>query len=127
MSNQPAKTQAPRPSPGLLRDMINEVRLTWRLLRDPRVPLWLKAIPPAMVLYVVSPIDFIPDFFLGLGQLDDLAAILLGFRTFVAISPPAIVAEHRAAINGTAVNVQPTDVIEGSYKVVDPQKHDHTQ
>jgi uncharacterized membrane protein YkvA (DUF1232 family) len=30
------------------------------------------------LLYVVSPIDFCPDFLPGIGQLDDLAALFFG-------------------------------------------------
>ena len=32
----------------------------------------------ATVFYVICPIDFIPDFFPGVGQLDDLVAIIIG-------------------------------------------------
>ena len=36
-------------------------RLFWRLLRDPRVALWTKAILIGAVLYVVLPFDLLPD------------------------------------------------------------------
>jgi uncharacterized membrane protein YkvA (DUF1232 family) len=75
-----------------------EVRLTWRLLRDPRVPMWSKAIPVAAAIYVISPIDLIPGFILLLGQLDDLAIFVLGMRAFQHFAPDEVVAEHRAAL-----------------------------
>ncbi|WP_437185273.1 YkvA family protein [Planctomicrobium sp. SH668] len=34
----------------------------------------------AAVLYVISPLDFIPDPLLGIGQLDDLVIGIMGFR-----------------------------------------------
>lgn len=52
--------------------------ITWKLFRDPHVSPGLKrAISMGALAYVVSPIDLIPDLFLGVGQLDDLG-ILVG-------------------------------------------------
>lgn len=79
----------------MLRALWNQVRLTWRLLRDPRVPLWTKIVPFAGLIYVLSPLDFIPDVLIGLGQLDDLGVILAGMRLFESIAPVDVVAEHR--------------------------------
>lgn len=36
------------------------------------------------LLYCLSPIDLIPDFIPGLGQMDDLAAIVLTARSLLA-------------------------------------------
>lgn len=92
----------------MLRALVDQIRLTWNLLRDPRVPLWAKAIPVIGVLYVLSPIDIIPDVFIGLGQLDDLAIVMGGMRLFAAVLPEALVEEHRTLIAG-----KPFDIIEG--------------
>ncbi len=78
-----------------LRELMRQGRLAWRLFTDPRVPILLKLIPALAVAYLVSPIDFVPDFFPPLGQLDDLAVVLLALRLFVELAPPAIVAEHK--------------------------------
>jgi len=127
MSNQSVPTQTPTPqppSPGLIRDIINEVRLAWRLLLDPRIPLWLKVVPPASLLYLIVPIDLIADPLLGLGQLDDIAVLILGFRTFIGLCPPAIVEEHRKAITGIGAQPPATtgsgNVIDGSFQEVKP-------
>ncbi len=45
--------------------------------RDRRVPLYVKAIPFFLVLYLISPIDIIPDFIPVLGFLDDFVISLL--------------------------------------------------
>ncbi|MBL8120644.1 MAG: DUF1232 domain-containing protein, partial [Anaerolineae bacterium] len=68
----------------MLRAVMDQIRLTWRLLRDPRVPMITKLIPFLGLVYVVSPIDIIPDLIIGLGQLDDLGIILAGMRLFEA-------------------------------------------
>ena len=49
-----------------------------------------------MMIYLLSPVDFIPDLALGLGQLDDLAIFLVGLRLFIDICPPELVAEYQA-------------------------------
>ena len=71
------------------------VRLTWRLLQDDRVPLWLKAIPVASVLYLFSPIDVLPDVFLAIGQIDDLMILIGAMELFERFAPADVVAEHR--------------------------------
>jgi len=82
----------------MLRALIDQILLTWRLIRDPRVSLWSKAIPVLAVVYVLSPIDLIPDFIIGIGQLDDLGLILAAMRLFEAVTPEYIVTEHRQEI-----------------------------
>ncbi len=52
--------------------------LAFRLFLDGRVPAWLKLIPVGALVYTVWPLDFVPDIFPVLGQLDDLTVILLG-------------------------------------------------
>jgi len=82
--------------------VIERFRLGWRLLRDPRVPAlpkWL--IPAGALIYLVSPIDLIPDFILGLGQLDDLSVIAVAVALITLLvrwSPREIVDEHAVSL-----------------------------
>jgi uncharacterized membrane protein YkvA (DUF1232 family) len=108
-----------------LAEIVKQLRLVWRLWVDPRVATWTKLIPPVALAYVISPLDFIPDVVLGLGQLDDLAVILLGLKVFVELCPPEIVQQHLDALRaGSVKQVQhgsPPDqgeVIDGSYRVI---------
>lgn len=74
-------------------------RLCWRLWRDRRVPRSVKGIMVAAILYVLSPIDLVPGFLVPvLGQLDDVTVLFLATYLFIRWSPPAVVAEHMAAI-----------------------------
>lgn len=78
---------------------IGRLRLGWRLLRDPRIPTWPKLLVPLAALYVISPLDVVPDIFLGLGQVDDLSVIGLALAVIAALvrwSPPEVVAQHAA-------------------------------
>ena len=96
---------------GILASIIKNTRLVWRLLRDRDVPAWLKMIPPATLLYLLFPIDFIPDPALGLGQLDDIGVILLGLKLFIELSPQEIVRRHLREMSS----------VPGSYRVVDEE------
>lgn len=83
--------------------MWDNIRLSWRLARDARVaPLLKLAVPIVVLLYVVSPIDLIPDFLLGLGQMDDLGvigmALVLAVRLLPRIAPAQILDEHLSAL-----------------------------
>jgi len=51
-----------------------------RLLADPEVPRRRKVALALLVAYLVSPIDLVPDFFPGIGQLDDALAVVLVLR-----------------------------------------------
>ena len=55
----------------------NMVMLLGRLLRDPRVPTTEKALFIGAIVYVISPLDFIPDFLPFIGQVDDIYVVAL--------------------------------------------------
>jgi uncharacterized membrane protein YkvA (DUF1232 family) len=65
-----------------------------RLLADPRVELWRKALLVAVVLYLASPIDLIPDFIPVAGQLDDAILVVIAVRVLLHGSGPRLLAEH---------------------------------
>jgi uncharacterized membrane protein YkvA (DUF1232 family) len=69
-------------------------RLFLRLARDPRVPLLRRLQLVVLGAYLVSPIDLIPDFIPGIGQLDDAAIAALVLRNVVRAAGPEVVAEH---------------------------------
>lgn len=102
-----------------LAQIMRTLALVWRLLKDPRVPFLPKLIIPAAMAYVIFPIDLIPDFILGLGQLDDLGIILLSIPLFIEFCPREIVEEHRRALQATRGQARSDeDVIEGLYRVM---------
>jgi uncharacterized membrane protein YkvA (DUF1232 family) len=80
------------------RGIRDQLRLGWRLLRDERVPALKFALPALLGLYVVSPLDPIPDFLIGLGQIDDLgvviAGVLLAARLIPRLAPSHVVDEY---------------------------------
>ena len=84
--------------PRTMRSLLEQLRLAVRLLREPRVPMALKMIPGLAALYVLSPVDFIPDLIPGLGQLDDLAVLVFTLELFIRLCPSAVQLYHREAI-----------------------------
>ena len=84
--------------PGLLRTLLSHLRLAIRLVREPTVPLLTKVVPVLTGLYVISPVDFVPDLLPVLGQLDDLSIILIGLETFLRLCPGMASTFHRDAI-----------------------------
>jgi uncharacterized membrane protein YkvA (DUF1232 family) len=72
-------------------------RLTWRLLRDPRLSRADKAILLGGAAYLVSPVDLIPGLVPILGLLDDLNVVLWIVRTVLRRVPPEIGDAHLAA------------------------------
>jgi uncharacterized membrane protein YkvA (DUF1232 family) len=55
----------------------------------------------------VSPIDLVPDIFLGLGQLDDLGILMAALTTFNSLAPGYVVEEHLARIRaGNVYNIK---------------------
>ncbi len=107
----------PKPTPGdpaRTTDLLQCARLAVQLLRDPRVPALVKLIPLLAVVYVLSPIDLLPDTIPVLTQLDDVAVLLLALRMFLDLAP----AEVRSEIAGAA-GAPPAEPITTTYRVKD--------
>jgi uncharacterized membrane protein YkvA (DUF1232 family) len=74
-------------------------RLLSRLVRDRRVPAWAKALLALIPLYLLLPIDLVPEMFLGpVGLADDLAVAAFLLRQFLQGVPPEVLAEHLADV-----------------------------
>jgi uncharacterized membrane protein YkvA (DUF1232 family) len=96
------------------RGVRDQLRLAWRLLRDERVSALKFALPALIGLYVLSPIDSIPDFFLGLGQIDDLGVITAGVlilaRLIPRLAPGRVVDEHLREMGMSCPTTKPGGV-----------------
>jgi len=71
-----------------------KLRLALALVREPHVPLLVRALPPALVLYLAMPLDIIPDFIPVIGHLDDALVLLLGIVLLLRFTPRAVLEEH---------------------------------
>ena len=62
------------------------------------MPLPAKLILPALVLYLMCPIDIVPDFIPVLGHVDDVLVVILAFWAFARLVPPGVVSEEAARL-----------------------------
>jgi uncharacterized membrane protein YkvA (DUF1232 family) len=72
---------------GRLLQFRKELVLLWRAFIAPGTPLWLKGLMLLVPLYLISPVDFIPDVIPLLGWLDDLVVIPLLVSWIVSLLP----------------------------------------
>ena len=70
-----------------------DARRLWFPVRHPAAPAWLKVGTALIVLYVVSPIDLIPDMIPVVGVVDDLIVVPLAIRWLLARLPADLAAE----------------------------------
>jgi uncharacterized membrane protein YkvA (DUF1232 family) len=69
---------------GALKDVWDKVILLWKLIKDPKAAWGSKAIAIGALLYVISPIDAIPDFIPILGLTDDAGVIAIAVASLGA-------------------------------------------
>lgn len=72
----------------------NMVILLGRLLKDARVPTAEKALFLAAIVYVISPLDLIPDVFPFIGQVDDVYMVALTLLRLVNRTDETVVRQH---------------------------------
>ena len=119
----------PNPSPSqklnVIVALIKRVRLIARLMLDKRVPIFIKLVPLASLIYVIMPIDLIPDVIPVLGQLDDLGVVILAAQAFIMLSPQDVVAEHMADIDaggGPQSHADADNVVDGEWHTVNRER-----
>jgi uncharacterized membrane protein YkvA (DUF1232 family) len=88
---------AKRLPPGLLRDLAGLlpacVTTARRLRRDPRVPARAKLAVAVAALWVLSPIDLVPEFLPVVGPLDDVVVVALALRYAARQVPGEVLTE----------------------------------
>ena len=89
---------------GVVRNVLNQMKLIMRLMGDSRVNFFAKLIPVGALIYLVFPIDAIT--FPVIGVVDDAALLWLGSYVFTELCPPEVVEEHMKALSG---NMNPGD------------------
>ncbi|MEO7540081.1 MAG: YkvA family protein [Pyrinomonadaceae bacterium] len=72
----------------------NMVMLLGRLIKDSRVPNAEKVLFIAAIVYVISPLDLIPDIFPFIGQVDDLYVVALTLLRLVNHTDAAVIRQH---------------------------------
>jgi len=84
---------------GFFQDLVMRIKLVLRLMSDRRVNFFLKLLPIASLVYLVSPVDLAPGLALPIiGALDDAAVLWIGLSLFMSLCPDDVVQEHLNAL-----------------------------
>jgi uncharacterized membrane protein YkvA (DUF1232 family) len=95
---------------GVIKNIMNQMKLIFRLLGDRRVSILAKVIPVSTIVYLFSP-D--PIMFPIIGAVDDVALLALGSYIFTELCPLEVVQEHLKALAGNAtVDPSKDDVVD---------------
>lgn len=78
----------------LVRDLPSLFKLVFRLVRDPAIPRLDKILFGAVALYMMTPIDLIPDFLGVLGWIDDFYLLGLALGRLVVSAGPDRLLRH---------------------------------
>lgn len=70
------------------------VRLVYRLLKDGRVSRLDKAILGGILVYVLNPMDLLPDAIPGLGQVDDMYLVALALLRLLSRADESVLRKH---------------------------------
>ena len=81
---------------GLWWQFRREAKMVWAMLRNPATPPAARALAILGLIYLVSPLDLIPDWIPVLGWLDDGIVLLLLLKLAYRLLPPALYAQLRA-------------------------------
>ena len=78
-----------------------DLRVVWFALRHPQSPAWLKLGVAGGVLYLLMPIDLIPDVIPVLGAIDDLVILTLLLRFMLGRLPAEVRADAQRRAHNT--------------------------
>lgn len=83
----------------LFRAVGRDILVLWYACRHPGTPMRLKLAAALLALYVVSPVDVIPDWFAILGWVDDVTLLALGIPALLRFVPAEALQQAHAATN----------------------------
>jgi uncharacterized membrane protein YkvA (DUF1232 family) len=72
----------------------NLLKLLFRLMRDARVSKMDKAVLAGTIIYVIAPLDFIPDLIPFIGQIDDIYLVAIALLRLINRTSTDVVGDH---------------------------------
>ena len=92
-------------------------KILLRGLVSRKVSIWLKLPIIFAIIYLISPLDIIPDFLRpGIGHLDDIFALIIAISIFINFIPKKILLE--LSQKNQKRNQEKDKVIDGKYKII---------
>jgi len=90
------RTGAKRTVMDTIRQLPSYVRLLFGLLADRRVAAVDKLLVAAAVAYILTPVDFIPDFIPFLGEVDDVFLLVTALQRLISNAGRSVVLQYWA-------------------------------
>lgn len=84
----------------LIRTAGRDIVVLWHACRHPGTPRLVKLAALLSALYVLSPIDIIPDWLVLFGWADDVTLLALAIPLLLNLIPEPVLAQARAAASG---------------------------
>jgi uncharacterized membrane protein YkvA (DUF1232 family) len=77
-----------------IRQLPNYISLLYGLLRDPRVAKLDKLLVGGAILYILTPIDLIPDFIPFMGEVDDVFLLVTALQRLIVNAGRRVVLDY---------------------------------
>ncbi len=102
---------------GVVRNVLNQLKLIFRLMGDKRVNIFAKIVPVGALIYLFSPDPIMLPI---IGAVDDAALLWLGSYVFTELCPPDVVQQHMKELAGIKDEDGPEgNVVEGEATEID--------
>ncbi len=95
---------------GVVRNILTQLKLIFRLMGDRRVSFFAKLVPIGALVYLLSPIDAISIPLIGV--VDDAALLWLSSYIFIELCPPEVVEEHMKALVSNMKSTEGDEVVD---------------
>lgn len=99
-------------NPNFFVELIQQLYLAWRLVRDPRTPTWLKLLPGIGLIYVIFPEGFM-GLPLLLTPIDDIVVMIGAIKGFIGLAPPYLVELYKMEMGLGGRDSAEANIIEG--------------
>lgn len=90
----PPRTGAKQTVMGYISELPRFLRLLWGLITDARVATVDKLLVAGAIAYIVTPIDWIPDFIPFLGEVDDVYLLLIALERLLRNAGSKVLLSH---------------------------------
>ena len=104
---QELDSKLPAMKKGVIAKIWDKVLFLWEQAKSPEVPLRLKLVIVGALLYLILPVDVLPDTIPGVGLLDDLSVLLTVFREVSKFALPKL--EKKIEVKFYEVSYQKID------------------
>ncbi|MEI6326870.1 MAG: DUF1232 domain-containing protein [Candidatus Roizmanbacteria bacterium] len=83
------------PTPNLSERARATISEAWALFRNPEVAFWYKLIPIASIVYIITPVDIVPELWFPIvGYVDDVTVFILSLNLFLFLAKRARQKSH---------------------------------